>query len=124
MGLGPPVERVGSVNRVELMGSLIEDPKQQQLESGFTFCRFTLAVNGSRWSSSAGHQIVTTDFLGCHAWAEVGARAMRELHKGDEVHLVGKLDQRQNVLEDGKKDAHTRVVVFTYDVVRKARTEV
>lgn len=112
------------MNRVELMGSLIEDPKQQQLESGFSFARFTLAVNGARWSASAGQQIVTTDFIGCNAWGEVGARVVSELHKGDEIHLVGKLDQRQNTLSDGKKDSHTRVVVFIYHVVRKARTQV
>lgn len=109
------------MNRVELIGGVVRDPELQELESGFAFVRFSLAVNGTRYSSTARSQVVHTDYISCHIWGDASTRFLADVIKGDEVYVMGKLDQKEITHKDGTKESKTRVAVFTFDIIRKAR---
>lgn len=112
------------MNKVELRGGLVRDPELRFLPSGTPVSTFTLAVNGCRWSSDEGKQIVTTQFISCQAWGTVGEQlADDDLRKGDELYVWGELDQSTFEKKDGTKENKTRVTVLVYSATRKRTSQ-
>lgn len=108
------------MNRVEIAGGLTRDARFRYTESGLAVFDCTVAVNGARYSASEKRQVVTTVYVAVDAigWlaeqlAELG------LSTGDEVMVVGELNQWEKELADGKKERKTRVRVLRLDVMRK-----
>lgn len=104
------------MNRIELKGGLTRDPESRVLESGQTMCWMTLAVNGTRYDTASRQQVVKSIFVACQGWGPVAVE-MLSLHKGDEVYLVGELDQYKKADEEKHS---TRVTVFTLSVLRES----
>jgi single-strand DNA-binding protein len=98
------------VNRVEIIGGLVREPELRFLPSGAAVCEFTLAVNGTRWDRDAKAQVVSTVFVACNLWeAEAESFADLGLERGDEIYVLGALDQRVIEKKDGSKESKTRV---------------
>ena len=99
------------MNRVELRGGLVKDIVFEGAKASFT-----MAVNGTRFDSQAREQVVKTAFVSCEAWGIV-AEALRHagVMQGCELYVVGELTQFK---KEGEERSHTRVAVFTVQVVR------
>jgi single-strand DNA-binding protein len=100
------------VNRVELRGGVTTEPKIEFLPSGDPVVTFTVAVNGTRWSSQENKQVVKTAYIRCRAYSDIAKDVLEHadgFDKGDEVYVLGELDQIEIVHADGKKDRKTGV---------------
>lgn len=114
------------MNRVELRGGLTADPKIEYLPSGDPVVSFTLAVNDTRWDSKAESQVVTTSYIRCRMFSDVAMDVLddkRGFGKGDDVYLLGKLEQIvvEKDSDPSKTERKTGVVVFQLTVVRRRR---
>lgn len=107
------------MNRVEVSGGMTRDGELRFLPSGAAVYDFTLAVNEARWSKKDGAQVVFTTYVSCQAWASLAEEmAERNLGKGDEILVLGRLSQSSFEKSDGTKETKTRVTVQSYSVVR------
>lgn len=98
------------MNRVELQGGLTRDVELRRLDTGLPVIEMSVAVNEARWSKQEGKQTVTTIYVSCQAFGWLADHiAELVLCKGDEVYIVGKLNQRSVQRQDGTKEQKTRV---------------
>lgn len=108
------------MNRVELQGGLTRDVELRRLDTGLPVVEMSVAVNEARWSKAEGKQTVTTTYVSCQAFGwmadQIGELV---LCKGDEVYIVGKLNQRSISRQDGTKEQKTRVDIITLTPTRR-----
>lgn len=112
------------MNKVELRGGLLRDAAVDYLPSGDPVMRFTLAVNGTRWSRSDNAHVVTTAYISCRMYADqviAMIDAAGEPKQGDDVYVVGELAQIevQKGSDPTKTEKKTGVTVFHMDVIRR-----
>lgn len=105
------------MNRAEIKGGLTRDPEISQ-SGGYDRIQFTVAVNGTRWDSESRSQVVKTAYLMVVAWGPVAAEWM-SLKKGDEVYVVGELDQYK---KENKDESSTRITAFSITMIREGRS--
>lgn len=99
-----------NINKVEIGGGLIRDVEVKFLQSGIAVAEFTIATNGARYDSKERQQIVTTQFTTIEAWGWLAEEvAEMALLKGEEVYVIGELDQRERTKDDGTKERKTKV---------------
>lgn len=114
------------MNRVEIRGGLVRDVELKYVgQSGVACMEMTVAVNGTRYDSQQRTQVVKTTFVSVQVWglkAEETAERYR-LSKGDEVYVLGELDQREVEKADGTKERKTRVTALLIDVLRCRNTQ-
>ena len=79
----------GSVNKVFLLGNLTRDPELKQA-GGSNVASFGIATNRKFTTSSGEHREDTT-FVDCEAWGKTAEVMAEHLHKGDPVHVEGRL---------------------------------
>lgn len=107
------------MNRWEGTGGLVRDPEVLFLEgSGLCLWKATVAVNDPRYDVESKQQVVETAYVAISTigWlAETIANL--GLAKGDEVHVVGRLAQRE-VGSGEKKERKTGVDIVTLTPVR------
>lgn len=114
------------MNRVELRGGLTRDAEIKAVgQHNVLLCEFTVAVNGARYDSAAQAQVVTTTFVTVNAWGEIAEQIADRggLARGDEVYVLGELDQREVEKRDGTKERKTRVNAFVVTDVRRRNRE-
>lgn len=98
------------MNRVELLGGLTRDPECSVNQRGTATWLATLAVNGTRYDGEARQQVVKTTFVSLSAFGWLAEELINAGYgKGDELHVVGELDQFEIAKDDGTKDRKTRV---------------
>lgn len=100
------------MNRWEGKGGLTRDPEVRFLQSGVCLWNASVAVNGARWDGEVRAQVVTTVYVavGAIGW-QAERLAEMDLHRGDEVYVVGELAQREIEQADGKKERKTHVEI-------------
>ena len=87
------------MNIVILKGRNVKDISVQQTQSGISYCRFTLAVDG--YKDKDGNR--ATDFIECQAWRQTADFIGRYLcDKGQEMLIEGNL-RNNNYEKDGVK---------------------
>lgn len=86
------------MNRSMLIGRLTQDPQAATLDSGHSYCRFTIAVN--RPYSKDKDQ--TADFINIIAWDGLAQNCAKYLKKGSQVAVVGSI-QTGSYEKDGIK---------------------
>lgn len=108
------------MNRVELRGGVTNDSEPKWLPSGDPVVEFTLAVNGTRWSSEQQAQVVKTTFIRVKAYSEVATRLVDAgVEKGDDLYVLGELIQEEWEKKDGTKERKTGVVAFQVTLIRR-----
>lgn len=110
-----------SLNRVELTGGLTRDGNLRYTQGGMAVCEFTVAVNGTRYDPAERRQVVTTVFVTVDVLGWLAERITdgEGLVQGDEVYVLGELDQYERETADGKKDRKTRVRAIRVEVTRR-----
>jgi single-strand DNA-binding protein len=107
-----------SLNRVELTGTLTRDPQLEWLPNSGT-ATMTLAVNGARYNHETRDHEVTTTFVSVLVFGfQAEALHSGKVGRGDEVHVVGALSQREIKKRDGSTEKKTRVEATLVQPVR------
>jgi single-stranded DNA-binding protein len=100
-----------NLNRVEIAGGVVRDPEFRHVgANGTPLWECSMALNGTRYDPTERKQVAKTTFVTVQAWgwlAEVIAGG--GFGKGDELHVLGELDQTEFEKEDGTKERKTRV---------------
>ena len=75
------------MNRVFLIGRLTQDPQASTLDSGHSYCRFSIAVN--RNFSRDGEN--RADFINIITWDALAQNCVKYLLKGSQVAVTGSI---------------------------------
>ena len=89
-----------SVNKVILQGNLVIDPEMRVTPNGVSVCQFRVAV--SRRFAKQG-DAVTSDFFTIEAWRNTADFIGRNFVKGQQIVIVGELQNRNWTDQNGQK---------------------
>lgn len=81
----------GTVNSVELIGWIGDAPEQRVFASGAKVCTFNVATKHWGARSETGDRGIETDWTPVEAWEKLSEQAMRFLHKGSRVRVIGSM---------------------------------
>ena len=87
------------MNKVFLIGRLTQDPQASNLDSGHSYCRFSIAVNRN-FSSRDGEN--RADFINIITWDALAQNCVKYLVKGSQVAVTGSI-QTGSYERDGVK---------------------
>ena len=85
------------MNKVFLIGRLTQDPTASTLDSGHTYCRFSIAVN--RFTRGEDSR---ADFINIVTWDALAQNCVKYLAKGSQVAVCGSI-QTGSYERDGVK---------------------
>ncbi len=97
------------VNRVILIGNLGRDPEIRYLEGNVAVVKFSVATNES-YKDKAGEWQTNTEWHEIVAWRALAERVEKQLHKGSQVFVEGKLTHRKYQDKEGNDKYFTEVV--------------
>ncbi len=100
-----------TLNRVELIGRLGQDPELQYTQGGKRLTRFSLATN--RYLSAAEGQppIEETEWHQIVAWDKLAETCSKFLRKGSYIRIEGRIQTRSwDDVESGQKRYRTEVI--------------
>lgn len=98
-----------SVNKVILIGNLVQDPEVVQINQETEVAKFTLAINES-YKKPDGEQVELTTYIDCEAWGGLARVVKSYLKKGSKVYIEG------NLRSDKWTDADTGKLRTKYKV--------
>lgn len=102
---------MSSLNRIQLIGRLGQDPEIQRFESGAIKAKFSVATNYS-YSTPDGQKIEETEWHNVVMWYKLAETAEKYLKKGMPVYIEGKLKTRSwDDTETGAKKYITEIEV-------------
>ncbi len=112
------------VNKVILIGNLGRDPEMRYLEGNVAVAKFSVATN-ENYKDKAGEWQTNTEWHDVVAWRGLAERAEKQLHKGSQVYVEGKLTHRKYQDKDGNDRYVTEVVANVLRSLdrRDSRTE-
>lgn len=82
-----------NINRVTLMGHIVNDPEIKKTKTGLSVTSFALATN-NEWRDSEGTLKKSADFHRVVAWEKLAEIVCKYLKKGSPVYLEGRLTNR------------------------------
>ena len=94
--------RLGTLNKVLLIGRLTQDPEMRYTPSGAAVLNVRLAVN-RRYQDQGGEWRDDTCFVNAVAWQKMAERLSQTLKKGSAVLVEGRLQSRSWETQDGQK---------------------
>lgn len=106
------------MNITNLTGRLTKDIELRTTQSGKTVANFTLAVN--RRFKSQGQP--DADFFRCQAWGKTAEVLHQYTHKGSQIGVSGRLQNRSYENQQGQKVEITEVIVESMDLLDKRET--
>ena len=86
------------MNKAFLIGRLTQDPTASTLDSGHSYCRFSIAVNRPYSRDGAN----TADFINIVTWDGLAQNCVKYLVKGSQVAVTGSI-QTGSYERDGVK---------------------
>lgn len=86
------------MNKAFLIGRLTQDPTASTLDSGHSYCRFSIAVNRTFSRDGAN----TADFINIVTWDGLAQNCVKYLVKGSQVAVTGSI-QTGSYERDGVK---------------------
>ena len=104
------------VNKVILIGNLGRDPEVRYLEGNVAVARFSVATNES-YKDKKGEWQTATEWHDVVAWRSLAERAEKQLKKGSQIFVEGKLTHRKYQDKDGNDRYVTEVVANSFRVL-------
>lgn len=101
------------MNITNLTGRLTKDIELRTTQSGKTVANFTLAVN--RRFKSQGQP--DADFFRCQAWGKTAEVLHQYTHKGSQIGVTGRLQNRSYENQQGQNVEITEVIVESMDLL-------
>ena len=99
-----------SVNKAILIGNLGSDPELKYTPGGQAVANFSLATN-ERWTGKDGQKNERTTWHNIVAWGRQAELAKEYLHKGRQVYIEGRIDNRSYDKKDGSGKGYISEVV-------------
>lgn len=99
-----------SVNKVILVGNLGKDPELRYTPSGTAVATFSLATT-ERYKDREGNKQEKTEWHNIVVWRQLAEICGKFLHKGKQVYVEGKIQNRSYDDRDGNKRYISEVVV-------------
>jgi len=99
-----------SVNKVILIGNLGRDPELKYTPGGQAVASFSLATT-ERWKGQDGQKNERTVWHNIVAWGRQAELAKEYLHKGRQVYIEGRIDNRSYDKKDGSGKGYISEVV-------------
>lgn len=96
-----------NLNKVILGGRLTADPVLKTTPTGIQACSFTMAVN-RRFAKGDGQS--EADFFNCTAWRQTAEFVSRYFRKASSICIVGHVETRSWIGQDGQKRFATEIV--------------
>ena len=81
-----------SINKVILIGNLGKDPEMKFTSTGKITCKFSLATN-ARWTDN-GEKKEAVTWHNIETWGRLAEICNKYLHKGSQVYVEGRIDNR------------------------------
>ena len=107
-----------SVNKVFLLGNLGKDPELKQTPSGTSVCTFSLATT-DRFKNKQGEQQDRTEWHNIVVWSNLAEVCGKYLHKGKQVYIEGRIQNRSYDDKDGTKKYITEIVADQMQMLGK-----
>ena len=104
------------VNKVILIGNLGRDPEVRYLEGNVAVARFSVATNES-YKDKKGEWQQITEWHEIVCWRQLAERSEKQLKKGSQVYLEGKLTHRKYQDKEGHDKYITEVVANTIRIL-------
>lgn len=98
-----------SLNKVQVIGNLTQDPEVRETPNGRRVANFTVATN-RRYTDSAGVQQDVPEYHPIVLWGRLAEIAEQYLKKGNKVYLEGRLETRSWEDQSGQKRYKTEIV--------------
>lgn len=99
-----------SLNRVQLIGNLTQDPELRYTPSGTAVTSFSIATNRN-WTTHDGEKKEQADFHRIVAWNKLAEICSQFLTKGKKVYVEGRLTTREWTSQDGVKKQTTEIII-------------
>jgi single-strand DNA-binding protein len=102
------------VNRVVIVGRLTRDPELRTTSTGLNVSSFTLAFD-NRQKDASGNR--TSSFVNCTVWNKTADFVTQYCHKGSQVCVDGRLQERRFQRRDGSNASTIEIVVENIDLL-------
>lgn len=96
-------------NNVELRGNVGKAPEIITLISGKKLAKFSVAIRET-YTNQLGEKVTTTQWHNIVAWGKIAEMVEKEVPKGREVNITGKLNSRSYEDKNGNRKYVTEVV--------------
>lgn len=100
------------INQLFLTGNLTRDPEVKDLPSGARVCNFRIA-HSRKSTDKNGNPHEETLFMGVQVFGKQATHCNQFLHKGSQVLVQGRLQQRDYQTKDGQKRTEISIMAET-----------
>ena len=100
-----------TINQVNLLGRVGADPELRGAKNGTAVVQLRLATD--RYSKNGGQP--ETDWHNVVVWGKTAEAVARYVHKGDRVHVSGRLQQHSWQTDSGER--RSKVEVHAHEVI-------
>jgi single-strand DNA-binding protein len=107
------------INKVILIGNLGRDPEVRRLENGAVVAKFSVATNENYMDKKSGEWQTLTEWHDIVVWRALAERAEKQLKKGMQVYIEGKLTHRSWQDQDGNNRKTTEIVANVFRLLGK-----
>lgn len=98
-------------NVITIVGNVTADPDYRFTTSGSAVVNFSVAVNGRKKNAQGEYEDTLDGFFRCTAWKDMADNIAASIRKGARVVVVGKLQERKWVQDDGTKRSAIEIQV-------------
>jgi single-strand DNA-binding protein len=102
-----------SLNKVQLIGFLGQDPEIKTLQTGMKVANFSLATSES-YKDKDGQKVTKTEWHNIVAWGVQADIIEKYLHKGKQIYAEGKLTHRKWEDKNKNKKETTEIVLSNF----------
>lgn len=95
------------MNKIELLGRLSKDPEIRYTQNNIPVASFSLAVS----RRFAKENETNVDFFNCTAWNKTAEIISKYVKKGQQIAVIGRLQNRNYEDNQGRKHYVTEIVV-------------
>jgi len=110
---------MGSLNKVQLIGNMCQDPEVRYTKSGQAVASFSLATS-ERWTGKDGNKEEKTEFHRIVIWGKLAEIVEKYLSKGKQIYVEGKNQTREWEDKEGNKRQTTEIVCHVMTMLGKA----
>jgi len=97
-----------ALNKVMVIGNLGKDPEIKYLQDGQAVANFSVAVN-ENWTDKAGKKQEKVEWIRVVVWGKTAENCAKYLSKGKQVFIEGKMQTREWMDKEDKKNYITEV---------------
>ena len=102
------------MNKVILIGNLVNDPEATTTQNGFSRSKFRIAVQRKATNSQGVHE---ADFFTVIAWRQTADFCNRYLSKGRKIAIEGSIQNRSYEAQDGSKRNVTEIIAESVEAI-------